>query len=296
MKPSAPSRDCVRGSELALPLINHIRTLHSHNATRITWHSHQYYELLCVLHGAAAYELSDKRLIKLTGGHFVIIPPGVVHRGAHDVRTPVTLLGIQFDPCRADALKNTTIIPRELALMRSQLKNAGLKARAYSSEMWRAIDQLLVEKDFRRQQPKTATFVWAIMRTLACKTILEGIRLLNAQEISQQEELILAAKQFLMQRLEQPFCLSDLVRHIGLSRTRLFTLFKAETGLTPNDFFVRCRIEQAQRLLIETGHPITQIAFDLGFSSSQYFSRAFWRYTDQTPRAFRQNSLTGRVF
>lgn len=286
MKLPNPSRDCIHGNELALPLVIQIRTLRSHDATRLTWHSHDCYELICVLQGGASYELADGQMIHLAGGHFALIPPGLVHRGAHDARTPVTLCGIQFDPRPANALKNAPITPQEMASIRIRLRNAGLKVRAFSPDMRRGIDQLLTEKDFRQQELKH-TLVWALMRTLACKTIVEAIRLLSAPEIHRPKEYIQSAKHFLLQRLEHPFSLTDLVRHLGISRTRLFTLFKAETGMTPNDFFLRCRIEEAQRLLADTDRPITAIALDVGFNSSQYFSRAFWRYNDQTPRAFR---------
>lgn len=291
MKPPKPSRDCILGSDLDLPLVIQIRTLRSHDATRLTWHSHDCYELICVLHGAAAYELTNGKTLELAGGHFALIPPDVVHRGLHDVRTPVTLCGIQFEPRRSKALKNAPLTRQELAFIRAQLRHSGPVVRAYSCDMRRGIDQLLVEKDLRQQEAKP-TLAWAVMRTLACKTILEAVRLLTRSESSQPQEYILAAKQFLLQRLEQPFCLPELVQRLGISRTRLFTLFKAETGMTPNDFFVRCRIEEAQRLLAKTDRPITEIALDVGFNSSQYFSRAFWRYTDQTPKAFRRKSRT----
>jgi AraC-like DNA-binding protein len=293
MKHLLPSRDCIQGSDLALPLVIQIRTLRSHDATRLTWHSHECYELICVLHGAASYELTDQRTLELAGGHFALIPPGVVHRGLHDVRTPVTLCGIQFDPRRSNAARNATITQPDLAFLRSQLQRAGLQVRAYSSDMRHSLDQLVVEKDLRLDESKSP-LAWAGIRTLACKIILEATRLLGLPESNRPQEYILAAKQFLMQRLEHPFCLADLVQRLGISRSRLFTLFKAETGMTPNDYFVRCRIEGAQRLLAQTDQPITEIALDVGFNSSQYFSRAFWRYTDQTPREFRQRSQAGK--
>lgn len=84
-----------------------------------------------------------------------------------------------------------------------------------------------------------------------------------------------------------PVKISDLVRISGYSRTRLFALFAAEAGLSPNDFLLRCRVERAKELLRAASAPLTQVALDCGFSSSTYFSTVFRKYVGCTPRQWR---------
>jgi len=48
------------------------------------------------------------------------------------------------------------------------------------------------------------------------------------------------------------------------------------------------RIEKAKRLLLYTSLSITEIALDVGFSSSQYFSRVFSKAEGVDPRTFRK--------
>ena len=84
----------------------------------------------------------------------------------------------------------------------------------------------------------------------------------------------------------EPIRISDLVRISGYSRTRLFALFAAEAGLSPNDFLLRCRIARAKELLRAGAAPLTQVALDCGFSSSTYFSTTFRKYTGKPPREF----------
>lgn len=70
----------------------------------------------------------------------------------------------------------------------------------------------------------------------------------------------------------------------------MFEVFKETTGLTPNDYLLRQRIERAKERLTQTSQPITEIALGVGFSSSQYFANVFRRYTGMTPLAHRKRT------
>ncbi len=82
-------------------------------------------------------------------------------------------------------------------------------------------------------------------------------------------------------RIEQP-----------CSATGFIKRFKYETGLTPADFFQRIKVEEARRRLAVPKAAITAIAFDLGFSSSQYFASVFKKYTGTTPREYSRKVLS----
>jgi len=70
----------------------------------------------------------------------------------------------------------------------------------------------------------------------------------------------------------------------GLSLSRFKASFKQETGIPPAEYVLRERISEARRRLSRTGVTVTEVAFDLGFSSSQYFASVFKRFTNRTPR------------
>ena len=58
--------------------------------------------------------------------------------------------------------------------------------------------------------------------------------------------------------------MADSVRRLGFSRARMFELFKAQTGFTPNDYLQRLRVEKARQLLRQTSLSVTDIALDNG--------------------------------
>jgi AraC-like DNA-binding protein len=83
----------------------------------------------------------------------------------------------------------------------------------------------------------------------------------------------------------------DLAVRARLPQARFFREFKAVTGFTPKDFLLRLKIEEAAKLLErEPTRPVTAIAHELGFSSSQYFATVFRRYLRVSPGEYRSGS------
>lgn len=78
-----------------------------------------------------------------------------------------------------------------------------------------------------------------------------------------------------------------IAERIGLSESWFYVLFQRSTGLAPAVWLRETRIDEAKGLLKQTDRPITQIAHDLGFASSQYFATVFRKRTGQTPRGYR---------
>lgn len=87
---------------------------------------------------------------------------------------------------------------------------------------------------------------------------------------------------------------AQLAEIAGLSAARFKARFKEELGIPPAEFVQRERVAEACRRLVSTADSITRIAFDLGYSSSQYFSTVFKRYTGKTPAGYRAKSAKNR--
>lgn len=75
-----------------------------------------------------------------------------------------------------------------------------------------------------------------------------------------------------------------------LSESSFRRLFKEQTGKTPNQFITELKLLSASKLLIETSQPVNQIAYGVGFDSSNYFIRRFKQNFSVTPNEFRQLS------
>jgi AraC family transcriptional regulator len=82
--------------------------------------------------------------------------------------------------------------------------------------------------------------------------------------------------------------LDELAALCGVSVPHLIALFRRDLGQTPRRYLLRRRIERAEEWLRTTDRPVTDIAVDLGFSSSQHFARAFRRLTGAAPSSLRR--------
>lgn len=88
--------------------------------------------------------------------------------------------------------------------------------------------------------------------------------------------------------VSQAIALEELVTISGMSRTNYIRMFEAAMGTSPINYLIGLRIEEASRLLRSTNRSITEIAFDVGFSDSNYFSRQFRKTLGQSPREYRK--------
>lgn len=82
--------------------------------------------------------------------------------------------------------------------------------------------------------------------------------------------------------------MEKLARSVGLSRPHFFKLFKQYMGVTPNVYMNTLRSERAIEELLNTDKSVTDIAFDLGFSSQASFTRFFSSNVGIAPSEYRR--------
>jgi len=66
--------------------------------------------------------------------------------------------------------------------------------------------------------------------------------------------------------------------------------FKKYTGLSPFQYYIQLKIEKARELLNDPAVSVKEIAYDLKFDSSFYFSRLFKEKTGFTPTEYRKRT------
>lgn len=95
------------------------------------------------------------------------------------------------------------------------------------------------------------------------------------------------AKELLHATVRSGKQVQEVLSGIGLSYRQLTRHFIAATGLSPKQYQLRLRLDEARQLLEETDDSATVVALELGFASSQHFSRQFKSCFKQSPCAYR---------
>ena len=89
----------------------------------------------------------------------------------------------------------------------------------------------------------------------------------------------------ILNNIAENLSLSDLAELGNLSLSHFKQKFKYEMGITPREFINQQKIEAAKEMLLEQ-RSVTDVAMDLGFSSSNYFSVVFKQFTMLSPTEF----------
>lgn len=85
----------------------------------------------------------------------------------------------------------------------------------------------------------------------------------------------------------EPITLDDLAREGWMSRRTLTRVFKHAMGCSPIEYLLRLRINHAAELLQNPDASVTDVAFQVGFQDSNYFSRQFRLLTGKSPREYK---------
>ena len=121
---------------------------------------------------------------------------------------------------------------------------------------------------------------------LAYSVLMYAVRFVPRQDLP--EEVVLG-QQFIQQNLFQKITLRDLCKETGCSRTRLCTLFKQHTSLSPGEYIANERHKYAMDLLASSpGLPVKQVASHCGYRNQLYFARDFKKHTGMTPSRYRE--------
>lgn len=94
-------------------------------------------------------------------------------------------------------------------------------------------------------------------------------------------------KLFIDKNYKKDISLSDLADTFYVSKEHLSRLFKKETGQNLFSYIMDLKLNEAKRLLVETNRTLDDIAFSLGFSNGNYFSKVFKKNIGVSPSSYR---------
>jgi AraC-like DNA-binding protein len=98
------------------------------------------------------------------------------------------------------------------------------------------------------------------------------------------------ARDLIRDFLDDDLTLAEVSQDAGLSTWHFLREFRQAFGETPHAFLTRLRIERAKELLTISGRSVTEICFEVGFSSLGSFSTLFHRQVGLSPAEFRRRA------
>jgi len=193
-----------------------------------------------------------------------------------DVMMPV-MNGLEF----CQQVKNemvTSHIPVILltarALNKHQIEGYESGADAYITKPF-APDLLLVRIDNLLKSRKMLKDLWKAAPDTAADST-EGKEQEPAVAQGPGGAFILRFKKVVEERMaDSDLSVEDISSDLGLSRVQLYRKMKALTGCSPVDLLRKARVARARDLLQSTDFSVSEIAYQVGFTSPSYFSKCF---------------------
>jgi AraC-like DNA-binding protein len=179
--------------------------------------------------------------------------------------------------------------PREGAALRQALLNISHRHFRGTERVKRLFQALHMLHDEPPTQLRTLR-----LRTAVLELLLEVLASANAHTVPAGEARLVALRRDMQAHPESAYAVEDLARQAGMAPTHFIARFRALAGLPPRQFLLDCRMKAARRLLQQTAAPVTEIALQLGFCTSQHFASLFKRHTGVTPLACRKGATGPR--
>lgn len=103
-------------------------------------------------------------------------------------------------------------------------------------------------------------------------------------------KLLDATVEIIKRNFDNPeFDMAMLAAELNMGRSKMFVRLKEVVGLTPNEFTLKLKLEEALRMLQEEPqYNVSEISYKLGFNSPRYFSRCFKSFYGVSPQNYRK--------
>ena len=253
------------------------------------WHYHPENELILTSH-CPGYRMVGDNISELEAGDLVLLGSNLPHIWQRDAgkprpHRPVHLLIVQFE----DGFLGQDFwqIPATRAL-RQLLQSASVGLH-FTGKTRERVAQLMSDMRAAKGLGRLALFLSAL-DAMASSSERRAIASPGyaAQLSPFSQKRMERVLRFVNERLDQTIHLREVARVASLSVGAFSRFFRLHSGRTFPAFVNQLRISRACRLLAESDHKITDIAFACGFMNLSNFNRQFLRLKQTTPCAFRK--------
>ena len=254
-------------------------------------HSHAFDELVIILKGTAMHVVDEHHFPVKSGDVFVITPN---HAHQYRERHGLVLANILFD---AEALLmhrwDIRALPGFHALFslepafRAQHNFAG-RLQLSERQLGR-VNAMIGEltQEMTQRSPGYRVMARALFMQLA-------VQLSRAYSAAPTEESIDLLRigdaiAHIETHYRQKITLAELAHTSHLSQRHFTRIFQECLGRAPIDYLMQVRLQRATELLKHSDRTITDVAYECGFSDSNYFTRCFRKAMGQPPSQFRHS-------
>ncbi len=232
---------------------------------------HPYCEILYVLEGEGTCTIGDKTY-KLSSGDLCLYNNYDEHSEYSEKGMKVAFL----------ALTNIKIQGYEENCLRGRDDSPVINMTERTEYVKLGLTELIREMELQRP------FYEIMTSTLATALIVAVLRLTNYSPSTIDEaNPFVMAKDYIDRHYKEKITLEDICQEVFISKYYLSRSFKDYIGMSPVQYIVSKRIEDAKNLLVTTDLLVKEIADKVGYEDEMYFSKLFKDFEGISPIQYR---------
>ena len=237
------------------------------------------YHLHVVLSGKGVF-CADGNRRELCGGNLFLCKPEEDTWYEPDGEDPWTYCWMTFDGARAKDLCDQMGFVRGVNCLEHRVDTGG-----FLELVQKLLDrpELTMANDIRRLGILTE-FI-----SLAVDASQNSAHTSRRQGVYTPDQYVIHAKEYIHANYDR-ITVGEIARKIGIHRTYLTSIFTERTGVSPQEYLLRYRLQQGRDLLEQTSLSVQVIAERVGYDSPFTFSRAFKKQYGVSPGFYRSRS------
>lgn len=242
-------------------------------------HYHRMMEFTAVLNGTQQYIVNDKKY-ELYGNDFFVTYPYEQHGNGTQLQKVSELLWFQIDLSSPDNFLGLAS-PFDEQLYQQVVNYHQRKNVLSVKEIQRLLEVFWLLAD---GSPSKRLLGYSHFLDF----VVQNIKTEDSGEKDGYSEEVQRAMDYIHRHLLKNLRLEKIAKECEVSLSHFKCKFKEEVGVTPHEYILIEKIQYGKMYLQRTQKPIIELAYELGFSSSQHFSSVFKKYTGHTPTEYRQ--------
>jgi AraC family L-rhamnose operon transcriptional activator RhaR/AraC family L-rhamnose operon regulatory protein RhaS len=258
----------------------------------IPLHQHNFHELVIILSGKGVHS-TDTESYPIQAGDVFLVRPGTAH-GYHDT-AGLELANILYLPDQLhlpefdlpDTPGYHAFFELEPALRRQHRFKSRLTV---PRDTLGTLRQLVLQLETELADPQPGSGHIAC----ACFMQIKGIiaRSYSSKESPQATTLLRIGQllSFIERNYAVELTLDQLAEQASMSKSTLNRTFHKILRMSPVNYLISTRIAKATGLLRDPNARVTDVAFEVGFTDSNYFSRQFKKVTGISPLKYKQRT------
>lgn len=244
-------------------------------------------EIHCVVKGHWATNIVSEGQVhryQLSGGEGLIIYPGEAHNSGPAQQTPNEFYGMQI---QTDSQGGILGLDQKYSdLLRGQ----------YSRKECRHVKVPFTCISLLQQAFNLFAAGDILSRSIGLQYLncflfqFTQLQPVDEQADAEVDSRVNFALRYIEKNYMRPLNLEQLAQEAGYSVSYFESKFLKEMGTTLKKYVNMYRVEKAKEFLTTTDSPITNLAYQLGWASSNYFCTVFKKYTGVTPLQYRRQN------